>query len=160
MLKSKISNITNAPVTLAEFKAYVGGINHTLQDATIQRHIDAATIWATKMSNIPAADFDVELIQDNATLCQDLLYDNITIVTVKDFVTGDAISYTTDSQNSRIITSTSYQYLINYSCVAVVDPVLSDAILNYSVILYSGQTDPEAIKKVTNDLRTIQNEIY
>ena len=160
MLKSKISNISNQPVSLADFKAYVGGINHTLQDAVIQRHINAAIIWATKLSNIPAADFDVELIQNKATVCQDLLFDNITITTVKDLLTGDEIDYTTNAKESVVITLSEYQLLVNYSCTAVDNDVLTDAILNYAVVLYSGQTDPDAMKRIINDLRTIQNEIY
>lgn len=160
MLKSKISNITNPPVSLADFKEYVGGINHTLQDAVIQRHINAAIIWATRQSNIPAANFDVELTQDKATVCQDLLFDNITIATVKNLLTGDDIDYTSNAKNSVVNTVSEYQYLINYSCTAVSNDVLTDAILNYAVILYSGQTDKDAINRIVNDLRTIQNEIY
>jgi len=160
MLRSRISNITNPPATLADFKAYVGGINHTLQDAVIQRHINAAIIWATKQSNIPAADFDVELIQDNPTLSQCLLFDNITIATVKDLLTGDDAEYTTNAKQSVVTTLSEYQLLINYSCTAVESDVLTDAILNYAVILYSGQTDIDAMKRIITDLRTIQNEIY
>ena len=160
MLKSRISNLSNLPVTLADFKAYICGINHTLQDAIIERHIKAATIWATKQSNVPAADFDVELTQDKATLRQELLFDNITIVTVKDLLTGDEISYTSNANDTVVNTDVEYQLLINYSCVAEVNDVLTDAILNYAVILYSGQTDKDAIMRIQNDLRTIQNEIY
>jgi hypothetical protein len=160
MLKSRISNITNAPVTLADFKAFLGGINHTLQDAVIQRHLNAAIIWVTKHSNIPAANFDVELTQDKATLSQEILYDNITIATVKDLETGDEISYDTNAKKSIINTDIYYQLLVNYSCVRVDNEVLTDAILNYATVLYSGQTDMDAIKRITNDLRTIQNEIY
>lgn len=160
MLKSKISNITNQPVSLADFKAYVGGINHTLQDAAITRHLDAAIIWVSKQSNIPAANFDVELTQDKPTLKQDLLFDNITIDTVKDLNTGDEIEYTTNAINSVIKTSSERQLLVNYSCVRVDNPVLADAILNYALVLYSGQTDQDAIKRIKMDLRVIQSEIY
>jgi hypothetical protein len=160
MLKSRISNVTNPPVDLAAFKAYIGGVNHTLQDDIIQRHLDAATIWASKKSNIPAADFDVELTQDKATLSQCLLFDNITITTVKDLLTGDEISYDTNAKNSVINTEVNYQLLVNYSCTAVSNPVLSDAILNYAVFLYSGQTDKDAEMRIIRDLQTIQSEIF
>lgn len=160
MLKSKISNITNPPVTLADFKEMIGGINHTLKDSEIQRHLDAAIIWATEKTNIPAMDFNVQLMQDKATLKQDLLFDNITITTVKDLITGDEIDYATDALNSKVILDTEYQLLINYSCTAIANPVLSNSILRYAIILYSGQTDKDAMAQIMKDLRSIQSEIY
>lgn len=160
MLKSKISNITNPPVALADFKAMIGGINHALKDAEIQRHLDAATIWVAEKTNIPAMDFDVQLVQDKATLEQDLLFDNITIASVKDLITGDDITYTTDALNSKVILDAEYQLLINYSCTAVANPVLNNSILRYAIILYSGQTDEDAMRQIIKDLRSIQSEIY
>jgi len=160
MLKSKLSNISNPPVSLADFKAYIGGINHTQKDADIQRWINAAIVVVSKMSNIPAADFDVELTQDKPTLKQDLLFDNITITTAKDLITGDDLTYTTNAKNSVINTESEHQYLINYSCVRVDNDVLSSSILDYSVMKYTGSTDMDARKAITVHLRTIQSEIY
>ena len=160
MLKSKITNITNPPVTLADFKEMIGGVNHTLKDSEIQRHLDAAVIWATEKSNIPAMDFDVQLSQDKATLKQDLLFDNITIASVKDLITGEDIAYTTDALKSKIITEVESQLLINYSCTAVANTVLSNSILRYAIVLYSGQTDEDAMKQIMKDLRSIQSEIF
>jgi len=160
MLKSKISNITNPIATIAEFKEAIGGINHTLKDGEIQRDLDAAMVWVTKQSNIPAMDFDVQLIQDKATLTQDLLFDNITIATVKDLLTGDEITYKANATSNNITLEVESQLLINYSCVKEDNPVLKNTVIRYAIVLYSGQTDADAMAQIMKDLRSIQSEIF
>ena len=160
MLKSKISNITNPIATIADFKEAIGGISHALKDGEIQRDLDAAMIWVTEKSNIPAMDFEVRLMQDKETLKQDLLFDNITITTVKDLLTGDEITYTTDALNSKVILDTEYQLLINYSCVKEDNPVLKNTVIRYAIVLFSGQTDKDAMSQIMKDLRSIQSEIF
>ncbi len=148
------------PVSLSDFKIYIGNVTHTLKDDDITRHLAAATVWVSRKSNIPAADFDVQLIQDKPTREQDLMFDNITISSVCDFDSGEDISYETNSINSKIRTEAEYRYLVNYSCTAVSNSVLNDAILNYALVLYSGQTDIDAEQRIVRDLQVIQNEIY
>ena len=160
MLRSKLSNIANPIATIVDFKEAVGGIDHLLKDGEIQRHVDSAIIWATKQSNIPAMDFDCQLTQDKPTLSQDLLFDNITITSVKDLLTGDEIAYTTNALNGEINIDVETQLLINYSCTQENNPVLKNAIIRYAIVLYSGQTDPDAMKQIHQDLRSIQSEIY
>ena len=137
MLRSKISNITNPIATIAEFKEAIGGINHTLKDCEIQRHLDSAMIWVTEKSNIPAMDFDVQLMQNKPTTSQELLFDNITISTVKDLLTGDEISYTTDALNSKVIVDVESQILVNYSCVKEDNAVLKNTIIAISLSVLS-----------------------
>lgn len=160
MLRSKIFNTSNPIATIADFKEAVGGINHTLKDGEIQRDLDAAMIWVTDKSNIPAMDFDVQLSQDKPATTHDLLFDNITIATVKDLITGDEIDYTTDALSSKVILSVESQSLINYSCVKEDNPVLKNTVIRYAIVLYSGQTDADAMKQIMKDLRSIQSEIF
>jgi len=160
MLRSKISNITNPIATITDFKEAIGGINHTLKDGEIQRDLDAAMVWVTKQSNIPAMDFDVQLIQDKETLKQDLLFDNITIETVKDLITGDEIAYTANATSNNITLEVESQLLINYSCVKEDNAVLKNTVIRYAIVLYSGQTDADAMAQIMKDLRSIQSEIF
>jgi len=117
-------------------------------------------VWVTKQSNIPAMDFDVQLIQDKETLKQDLLFDNITIETVKDLITGDEIAYTANATSNNITLEVESQLLINYSCVKEDNAVLKNTVIRYAIVLYSGQTDADAMAQIMKDLRSIQSEIF
>jgi len=159
MLKSKISNITNSPVDLAKFKEYIGGLNNTLKDDSIQSNLDSAVVWVSNYSNLPAANFDVEYIQNKANTKHELLFDNITIVSVKNLEDGEDLDYIANYNNSAIIFESEQTPVISYSCAREDNEVLTNAILAYALILFSGQDDKEAINKVMSDLRIIKSEV-
>lgn len=159
MLKSRLRNITNIPVTLDQFKSFAS-IGHNLFDADITIHLQNASIWVTRKSNVPAMDFDCVLAQDKEALEHELLFDNITVTSVQDLGNGDVLSYTENATKTKITLEESKPVLVNYSCTAESNDVLTNAVKNYALILYSGQTDKEAEMRIVNDLRAIQNEIY
>lgn len=159
MLRSKIINLTNQPVSVDDFKTFIGGISHDLRDKDIAMFIDNAIIWATEFTNIPACDFDVILTDNDENAEFTLLYDNIVITKVLDQNTGNELSYTSTHDNSRINLYAEYPVIIEYSCTRETNAVLRTAILNYAVVLYSGQTDEDAIKKIKNDLSIICDNI-
>lgn len=160
MLDLKIKNITNQIVSLDELKAIVAP-NYTDRDTEIQAAIDAAVIWASRGSNIPAADFTVELTQDKEVNELELLFDNITIVSVKDLASesGEDLVYTSTFKNKKVKLGEGIEEQIycEYTCIKEENAVLKNAVRNYAIVLFSGQTDRETIVKINNDLSVLRN---
>lgn len=160
MLRSDISNITNIPVTLVEFKSYAGGITHNLKDDTINLFIQTAIIWASEITDIAAADFNVVLTETEPCTEIELLYTNIdTIISVKNLTTGDNITYTS-SEDKRIITLDSVvPVIVEYTCSGSSNPLLKSSLLEYTLLKYSGQTDADAIRRIENDLCILKENL-
>lgn len=160
MLDLRIKNISNQIVTLQELKAIVAP-NYTDRDAELQGCIDNAVIWASRYANIPAADFTVELSQDKEVNILELMFDNITLISVKDLdsESGDDLAYTPTFKNRKVKLDGEIEKQIycEYTCTKEENAVLKQAVLNYAIVLFSKQTDREAIIKIQNDLNVIKN---
>lgn len=162
MLKSKIKAINNLTVTLDQFKKHAGGITFSDRDAELTRMLNNAVTWVSDVSNFPAcADLTVSLTQDRPVSQLDLLYGNVdTITSVKNFITGDDVTYTTSADKSRIYLDYEAAVTVEYTCTKEDNATLQMAVLNYALILFTGDTDPNSLARIKKDLRIIQNDIY
>ena len=161
MLSSRISNISNVPITLAEFKAHAGGITHTLNDASIQIHINASVIWIAEQANLAVATFSVTLKQDIAVSKLELLYSNISSIdSVKNLETDEDVSFEANADNTIITTDSEQPLLVTYTCQGTADDFIKNSMLDYANVRYTGQTDPVVSKKLRDDLAVIKDSFF
>lgn len=154
MLRTKLNFQTepNLPVSLELAKSHLA-VTHEELDTIIQAYIETATLWASELTNKGLAAFNVTYTQDKPSTSHTLLFDNIDPVSsVKDFISGEDLTYTPSSDNSVLYLDVEASVIVNYTTVGESQSGINMAILDYVLMRFNGQTDKEAREQVYDNI--------